>query len=172
MSLKNEMGLLLLALAVGSVDSVTAVAVEYPELEAVPLRHLEDGSYEGPLFEMIPSDQSGIVSINEYSHPEAWTKYWHQYYNGSIGTAIAIGDVNGDRLPDVYLVSKDSRNSLYINEGDFTFVDRTAMAGVGGRDGFGSGASFVDIDNDGDLDLYACYVGSSNQLFVDRKSVV
>ncbi|MBC2606737.1 VCBS repeat-containing protein [Pelagicoccus albus] len=136
-------------------------------LSSEPLALVGSSEYAGPLFETISSEQSGLTSINEYSHPEAWKRYWHQYYNGSIGTAAIVGDVNGDELPDIYLVSKDSANSLYLNSGDFRFEDVTESAGVAGTKGFGSGASFVDIDNDGDLDLYTCYVGSPNQLFLN-----
>ncbi|MBK1879633.1 VCBS repeat-containing protein [Pelagicoccus mobilis] len=105
--------------------------------------------------------------MNEYSHPEAWGKYWHQYYNGSIGTSAIVGDVDGDDLPDVFLVNKDSPNALYLNTGDFRFEEVTDQAGVAGKTGFGSGASFVDVDNDGDLDLYVGYVGSENELFIN-----
>ncbi|MBD5778889.1 VCBS repeat-containing protein [Pelagicoccus sp. NFK12] len=127
---------------------------------------LEDG-YEGALFEKIEPRRSGLTAVNRYSHPEAWGKYWHQYYNGSIGTGVVLGDVNGDGLPDVYLVSKDSPNALYLNLGDFRFEDATESAGVAGKEGFASGASFVDIDNDGDLDLYVCYIGFENELYLN-----
>lgn len=49
-------------------------------------------------------------------------------------------------------------NALYRNNGDGTFADVTAKAGVGDR-GFGMGASCADYDNDGDLDLYVLNYG-------------
>ncbi len=139
-------------------------------MESRSLSQHQEANYKGPLFEKILPENSGIVAINEYSHPEAWTKYWHQYYNGSIGAGISIGDVNGDSLPDVYLASKDTGNTLYLNNGDFTFTDVTVTAGVAGKRGFGSGTSFVDIDNDGDLDLYVGYIGSSDELYINDGS--
>ena len=64
---------------------------------------------------------------------------------------IAIGDYDGDRDPDVYLTALGA-NRLYQNEGDGKFTERAGDAGVDHR-GFGSSATWVDYDKDGDLDL-------------------
>ena len=124
------------------------------------------------LFQTVSPDESNIHFVNAYDHPERWTTLWHQYFLGSIGTGIALGDVNGDGLADIYAMGKDSPNALYLNNGDFSFIDATAESGVAGRDGIGAGVSMVDIDNDGDLDIYATYTGFANELFInDGKGV-
>ncbi len=127
-----------------------------------------------PLFEIIAPEISGLTAIDQYSDPRAWNLYWKQYYNASIGTGISLGDVNGDGWTDVFLVSKDSSNRLYLNRGEsgFTFRDVTEESGTAGCEGFGAGSSFVDIDNDGDLDLYVCYTGSPNELYINDGSGV
>lgn len=123
-------------------------------------------------FEQMSPEDTGIEFENRFDHPRRWQELWRQYFNGSIGTGVTLGDVNGDRRPDVFLVGKDSPNALYLNHGDFLFEDVTQTAGVAGGSGFGAGASFVDFDNDGDLDLYVCYVGGKNELFInDGKGV-
>lgn len=70
------------------------------------------------------------------------------------GLGVAVGDYDNDGDPDLY-VSNYGPNVLYRNEGDGTFRDVTQQAGVGCGDQFGAGACFLDIDGDGDLDLYA-----------------
>lgn len=72
------------------------------------------------------------------------------------GLGIAIGDYDNDGDPDIYL-NNYGPNVLYRNNGDGTFTDVTKQAGV--DDGFqvGAGACFLDMDKDGDLDLYVSH---------------
>ncbi|MFQ6041090.1 MAG: CRTAC1 family protein, partial [Candidatus Poribacteria bacterium] len=75
--------------------------------------------------------------------------------NGSVGAVWA--DYNNDNYLDLYIVNLGINNILYKNNGDGTFTDVTAAAGVeGGIDAASSGlgAVFFDADNDGDQDLY------------------
>lgn len=70
------------------------------------------------------------------------------------GLGVAVGDYNNDGNPDVYL-NNFGPNVLYRNNGDGTFTDVTDEAGVRNGDLVGAGTCFLDIENDGDLDLYA-----------------
>lgn len=67
----------------------------------------------------------------------------------------AIGDCNGDLLPDI-LVSRLGYGSLYINSSNFVFTDKLVASGVGQITGqyVGWGTAFVDMENDGDLDIF------------------
>ncbi len=69
------------------------------------------------------------------------------------GMGVAVGDYDNDGDPDMY-VNNFGPNVLYRNNGDGTFADVTQLAGVQNGDRVGAGASFLDIDNDGDLDLF------------------
>lgn len=72
------------------------------------------------------------------------------------GMGVAVGDVDNDGLADVY-ISALGPNHLYRNLGGGKFEDVTARAGVAGDSGaWSTSAGFVDIDNDGDLDLFVC----------------
>ncbi len=82
----------------------------------------------------------------------------------TMGPGAAWGDVNGDGLPDLYVVQGGGRegsepptNRLLINQDDGSFVAAPA-AGVEDA-GAGMGALFFDLEGDGDLDLYVANYG-------------
>ena len=69
------------------------------------------------------------------------------------GLGVCVGDYDNDGHLDIYL-NNFGPNVLYRNNGDGTFTDVTQAAGVGNGDKVGAGACFLDMDGDGDLDLY------------------
>jgi enediyne biosynthesis protein E4 len=73
---------------------------------------------------------------------------------GGYGMGVAVGDYDGDGLPDLY-VTQYGRSILYHNEGNGKFVDVTERAGVAAP-GWSSSAVWFDYDNDGRLDLFVC----------------
>jgi enediyne biosynthesis protein E4 len=73
---------------------------------------------------------------------------------GGYGQGVAVGDYDGDGLPDLY-VTQYGRSILYHNNGDGTFTDVTEKAGVAAP-GWSSSAVWFDYDNDGRLDLFVC----------------
>jgi enediyne biosynthesis protein E4 len=68
------------------------------------------------------------------------------------GMGVAVGDYDNDGYPDLF-VTNYGKNILYHNNGDGTFTDVTAKAGVAGG-GWSVSAGFLDYDNDGKLDLF------------------
>jgi hypothetical protein len=79
-------------------------------------------------------------------------------------SGLAWGDYDADGWPDLYVVNHPGvlgdpadparANRLFRNRGDGTFEDVTERAGVADTAGFGMGATFVDFDGDGHLDLH------------------
>jgi hypothetical protein len=69
------------------------------------------------------------------------------------GLGVAVGDYDNDGDQDIYL-NNYGPNVLYRNNGNGTFTDVTKQAGVDNGSQVGAGACFLDMDKDGDLDLY------------------
>jgi len=69
------------------------------------------------------------------------------------GLGVCVGDYDNDGWPDIF-VNNFGPNVLYRNNGDGSFTDVTDRAGVRGGNMVGAGACFLDMDGDGDLDLY------------------
>jgi len=83
------------------------------------------------------------------------------------GAGVALGDVDGDGLVDVFLARTEGSNALYRNLGAWRFEDITASAGVGAPDRFSTGAAFADIDGDADLDLILLATTGPNAIFLN-----
>jgi hypothetical protein len=84
--------------------------------------------------------------------------------------AIA-GDIDNDGDADLLLCNWGF-NRLYLNQGDRTFREVAAAAGVtGAEDGWHTGACFLDYDKDGDLDIYVCRYADMHAYFEDTTQV-
>jgi hypothetical protein len=110
----------------------------------------------------------GYVSFNR-RNPAYWNRLYRQNKDGSFtdvteqaglgdagdtnyGMGVAVGDYDNDGFSDIY-VTNFGKNILYHNNGDGTFTDVTAKAGVAAG-GWSASAGFFDYDNDGRLDLF------------------
>jgi hypothetical protein len=127
----------------------------------------------GKLFTSLPSSKTHIDFANNLEDKQnLGILSYIYYYNGG---GVAIGDVNNDGLPDIYLAANSKgHNKLYINEGNFEFEDITDKAGVGGTSEWCTGVTMADINGDGLLDIYVCAVANMhglkghNELFINN----
>jgi len=132
-------------------------------IEALPERVA--AAVGAPLFSNLLSDATGVVFQNDLDlkHPLK-----RLYQSGFACGGVAIGDLDGDGLPEIFFASGPGSNCLYRQKAAFEFEDVTAAADVGGGDDWAAGVALVDIDNDGDLDIYVCNYNSANALFVNE----
>jgi len=124
------------------------------------------------LFKKLSPNDTGIDFMNTIKNTEDYNIFkYRNFYNGG---GVGIGDINNDGLPDVYMTSNFGENKLYLNKGEFKFEDITENAGVKGTKDWSTGVVFVDINNDGLLDIYVCNAGSineknrNNELFINQ----
>ncbi len=112
------------------------------------------------LFTKLSAEKTGINFENKVVESEDFHPFNYPYiYNGG---GVAIGDVNNDGLDDLYFTSNQNSNKLYLNRGDLKFEDITEKAGVKDENGWTTGVSMIDINNDGWLDIYVCKSASRN----------
>jgi hypothetical protein len=81
------------------------------------------------------------------------------------GNGVAVADVDGDRLLDVFFTSQVGPNALFKNLGGGRFENVTEAAGVALADRISVTGSFADADNDGDQDLFVTTVKMGNVLY-------
>lgn len=115
-----------------------------------------------PLFTLMPASQTGVTFANRLPETASRNGLAYQYYYN--GAGVAVGDLNGDDLPDLYFTANIGPNRLYLNRGGMRFEDVTERAGVTGpSDGWATGVTFADIDADGRLDIYVSQAGPFGQ---------
>ena len=106
---------------------------------------------------------SGIGFTHHFLDSESGSTYRINPYDH--GSGVAIADVDGDGLEDVYFCDFLGPNALYKNLGGMRFEDISARANVACERALSVGAAFGDCDGDGDPDLYVTSYRGGNRLF-------
>ena len=121
------------------------------------------------LFAELPPELTGVFTENPYDDPRMWGSRYLEFTTGTIGSGLAIGDYDNDGRPDLFVINKVGHNKLFRNLGNWKFEDVTAKAGVAGPgDAWSQAATFVDIDNNGLLDIYICRFAAPNLLYINQ----
>ncbi len=124
------------------------------------------------LFTLLTPEESGIDFINYVENQKDFNIFkYRNFYNGG---GVAIGDINNDGLPDIYLTGNMEPNKLYLNKGNLQFEDITEKAGVAGNKPWSTGVTMADINADGLLDIYVSNAGNlegnnhDNDLYINN----
>ena len=122
-----------------------------------------------PLFQKLSPEQTGIDFSNTITSGREMNIQNHPFiYNGG---GVAVGDVSGNGLPDIYLTGNQVSSRLYLNNGNMQFEDVTESAGVS-TNVWASGASMVDINSNGLLDIYVSVSGLSTTPAEERANLL
>jgi hypothetical protein len=118
------------------------------------------------LFRLLDSDKTGLKFSNTLFLNDSLNGATFEYiFNGA---GVAIGDVNNDGLKDIFVTGNMVSSRLYLNQGNLKFKDITTISGTE-TDRWCTGTTFVDINDDGLLDLYICVAGEGK--ISDRKNI-
>src|SRR3977135_3678218 len=97
-------------------------------------------------------ENTGINFVNKVEDNKLENSFlFRNFYNGG---GVAIGDVNNDGLPDIFLVGNMVPSRLYLNKGNFQFEDITKKAGITKLGKWSTGVTMADVNGDGLLDIY------------------
>lgn len=127
----------------------------------------------GPAYTTLYAKDTGVEFRNDLKETLYMNGLFYEYYYN--GGGVAVGDFNGDDLPDLYFISNLQSNKMYLNLGNLKFKDITDQAGVIGKSVFSTGVTTVDINADGLLDIYISSSGRirdpekrRNELYINQ----
>ncbi len=126
-----------------------------------------------PLFTLLSPDSTGIHFSNNLTEAGNTNVLLYEYfYNGG---GVAVGDLNGDGLEDIYFNGNMTPGKLYLNRGNMHFDDITIPSGVITREApWRTGVTIADVNGDGKPDIHISYSGKvraenrANQLFINK----
>jgi enediyne biosynthesis protein E4 len=116
-------------------------------------------------FTLLPPEATGITFSNRLDSTRIAINRLHE-----IGSGVALGDVDGDGLVDIYFCRLEGGNVLYRNLGDWRFEDITSQAGVACEGQMSTGAVLADVNGNGHLDLLVTSLGGGPRLFFNDGS--
>ncbi|MCK8521658.1 VCBS repeat-containing protein [Aquimarina sp. D1M17] len=128
-------------------------------------------------FEKVPSSSSNITFRNTILDTIATKSNLFDFdffYNGA---GVGIEDINNDGLKDIFFCGNQVPNRLYINKGNLVFEDISLTANINTNKNWSNGVTFVDINNDGWMDIYVSQGGPKNEesrknlLFINQKDL-
>ncbi len=134
--------------------------------------NLENQTPETKLFSRVSSFDSNIKFRNQIFEDESNNPFGYDYYYN--GAGVATGDLDNDGLPEIFLAGNTSPNKLYKNLGNLKFKDVSSTAGFTRVRKWATGVNFIDINQDGLLDIYVSYAGPrylknrKNELYINN----
>ena len=132
-------------------------------IELKPLAARAARAEGAPMFEEVPAAHSGVTFMPDFDP----MLYDMSLMRLNAGGGICTADFTGDGRCDFYVTSPKGSGALYENLGDFKFRDITDAAGIKDKEHWGTGAQGVDVDNDGDMDLFVCGYRCPSRLWIN-----
>ncbi|QTY27272.1 CRTAC1 family protein [Flavobacterium sp. CS20] len=110
-------------------------------------------------FNVLTSQSTNIKFNNKLtSKPELNILNYLYFYNGA---GVSVADFNNDNLPDIFFTGNQTPNQLYLNKDNLKFKNITQSSQIP-KNNWSTGATSVDINQDGLMDIYICQVTGLN----------
>ncbi|MBT8187608.1 MAG: VCBS repeat-containing protein [Croceitalea sp.] len=135
-----------------------------------PFNETKEKKRSSPIFDKIDVSSSNLRFANNLTEDletNANLFNFDYFYNGA---GVGLEDINNDGLLDVFFCGNQVPNKLFLNKGNFQFEDISSTAGINLGKVWSNGISFVDIDNDGWMDIYVSQGGPNPRL--SRKNLL
>jgi len=163
--------------------AVAALLLAGGAAQPVPVRYIPADLQNTPWLQRLAAAQTraaaGLAAFHDFQFTDRLADSGITFKHGIVddagkaykavhydhGNGVAVADVDGDGRVDIYFVNQVGGNQLWRNAGGGRFENITAAAGVSVPSKVSVSASFGDIDNDGDPDLYVTTVRGGNMLF-------
>ena len=154
-----------------AVAAVLTVASSAAPFSATPLQPRSHAAAGAKPFQVLSAAETGVTVPNVFSDPRMWANRFRELTLGAVETGIAVGDFNRDGRPDIFAVSKNGPCALYMQVAPFKFLEMAHAAGVAvdSEPSSNTGATVVDINQDGWPDIYVCRYDAPNLLFINNK---
>ncbi|MBT6398497.1 MAG: VCBS repeat-containing protein, partial [Verrucomicrobia bacterium] len=136
----------------GNGEDPDSLPVRYADRDELVITDLKrfagQGRDTGTLFQTVEATPAGMDFVHRWELNAQTVRLFDRI---EAGGGVTVGDVDSDGLPDVFLTAPQGGSRLYRNLGNFRFEDITERSGLS-TDALEmrTGASFADIDNDGD----------------------
>jgi len=127
------------------------------------------------VFSKVSAEESGLFFKNTIKEDISTMENLFNYDYFYNGAGVGIADLNNDGLNDVFFCGNQVENKLFINNGQLNFTDISKKANINNGKNWANGITFVDINNDGWLDIYISQGGPKsrqerkNLLFINQK---
>ncbi|WP_289644266.1 VCBS repeat-containing protein [Maribacter aestuarii] len=104
------------------------------------------------LFTLLSPEETGVDFNNNIKDDKEKNIFLYANFYG--GAGVGVGDFNNDGLQDLFFAGNMVPDKLYLNQGNLNFKDATTQSGIEDFEGWSTGVTVADINNDGHMDIY------------------
>lgn len=155
---------------------LTLFALGCGESNKVRQKTPDTSSKQSTIFNKIEANSSKLYFQNNLQENIATNENLFNYDYFYNGAGVGVEDINNDGLLDIFFCGNQVPNKLFLNKGDFVFEDISEKAQINNGKNWSNGVTFVDINNDGWMDIYISQGGPKsrpdrkNLLFINQKN--
>ena len=149
---------------------LTLLLLNCEEANKTNQKNSEIPAKQVPIFQKVAADSSHLFFKNDIQENIATIENLFNYDYFYNGAGVGVEDINNDGLLDIFFCGNQVPNKLFLNKGDFVFEDISEKAQINKGKNWSNGVTYVDINNDGWMDIYVSQGGPKSR--TDRKNLL